>query len=88
MGTLTLAQAKAAGYCITSRRGLLATRLDREDWRADMATKHANGERWVKALGQRAADQYRRVYSADTIRVAPDWIGKLPNSIDGPTEYQ
>lgn len=84
---MRLEDAKAMGYCITSRRGTMATRLDRFDWRAHMATKQPSGERWVKLLGKAAADHYRRVYSQDTVRVPAEWIGKLPNSADGPTEY-
>ena len=38
---LTLAQARAAGYCITSRRHRSANRLDRQDWREYMAKQHA-----------------------------------------------
>lgn len=87
MAGLTIEQAKAMGYCITSRRGTLATRIDRADWREHMATKHAQGERWVKLIGDLAADQYRRVYSQDTIRIRPEWIGQLPNSGVGPTEF-
>lgn len=88
MGTLTLDQALKAGYCIVSRAGRQAARLDRPDWKAHMAAQHANGEQWVKNLGKAAADQYRRVYSKDWIHVPSSWIGKMSNSMEWPSEFQ
>ena len=85
---ITVEEAKAAGYCITSRRSpTWATRIDRKDWREHMAAQHPRGMEWVKCLGNDAADHYRRVYSADTIIVPGRWINKLPNSRQGPTKF-
>jgi hypothetical protein len=84
---ITAKQAKAAGYCITSRAATLATRIDREDWREHMADQHPQGMDWVKCLGKDAADQYRRVYSKDNITVPAGWVKLLPNSGQGPTDF-
>ena len=91
---LTLAQARAAGYCITSRRYRLANRLDRKDWRECMAQQHApwdpkgDGMAWVECLGTHAADHYRRCYSKDEIVVPEEWCKALGNSITGPQEFR
>ena len=91
---LTLAQARAAGSCITSRRHRLANRLDRRDWREYMAKRHApwdpegDGKAWVECLGDYAADHYRRCYSKDKITVPEEWVKPLGNSRDGPTEFR
>lgn len=91
---LTLAQARAAGYCITSRKFRLANRLDRKDWRELMARRHSpwdpegDGMAWVKCLGDYAADHYRRGYSKDEIVVPEEWIKPLGNSREGPTEFR
>lgn len=57
----------------------MIARIDRGDWREEMARRHvagfpgdqeANfqmGMRWVTALGDMAGDQYRRVYSRDVL---------------------
>ena len=85
---ITAKSAKASGYCITSRRSpTLATRIDRKDWREHMGAQHARGMEWVKALGNQAADQYRRCFSKDTIVVPGSWIKLLPNSASGPSEF-
>lgn len=96
MTKLTLQQAIAAGYCITSRRSRLATRLDRRDWREYMAKQHApwdpdgDGMDWVNCLdnGSGAADHYRRCHSKDDIVVPVEWISKMKNSGQGPREYR
>ena len=86
--TISAKQAKAAGYCITSRRApTWATRIDRKDWREYMASQHARGMEWVKGLGKDAADHYRRCFSKDTIVVHSGWVKLLPNSGQGPTEF-
>ena len=86
--TITAKQAKAAGYCITSRRApTWATRIDRKDWREHMAAQHPGGMEWVKCLGKDAADHYRRMYSKDTIVVHSGWVKLLPNSGQGPAEF-
>ena len=93
--TLTLAQARAAGYCITSRYHRLANRLDRKDWREHMAQQHApwdpegTGMSWVTCMGDsNAADHYRRCYSEDKIVVPEEWVKPLGNSGSGPTEFR
>ena len=93
---LTLVQAKAAGYCITSRRAKYAKRIDRKDWREYMAKEHApwdptgqEGMSWVKSMGDSlAADHYRRCYSNDQITVTEEWFKILKNSNNGPTEFR
>lgn len=86
---MTLNQAKAAGYCITSRAHREATRIDREYWKEHMASKQQGDTTWVESMirSRCAADHYRRCYSKDTIVVPAAWIKKLPNSIDGPQEF-
>ena len=86
---MTPEQAKAAGYCITSRKHREATRIDRADWKEHMASKQPDGIAWVDSMIsiRCAADHYRRCYSKDTIVVPAAWIKKLPNSGDGPHEF-
>ena len=73
------------GYAITSRKFGILSRIDRPDWREAMALKHApwdaagEGMRWVRALGNGAADFYRRVYSRDKITVK-GLEKQIPNS--------
>lgn len=69
---MTLEEAKRFGYCITSRSGRLASRIDREDWREQNDN----------------ADYYRRCISEDTIVVPSSFIGKLKNSQDGYKEFR
>lgn len=62
------------GYLRVSNKGCVLSRVDRKDWRKHMAKEHApwsqeEGNHWVTILGQSAADQYRRVYSEDKIKV-------------------
>ena len=86
--TISAKQAKAEGYCITSRRSpTWATRIDRKDWREHMAANHPSGMEWVKRLGDDASDHYRRIFSKDTIVVHSGWVKLLPNSRQGPTEF-
>ena len=66
----TLAQ---QGYRYISRRHKIAARVDRPDWKENMAERHCpwdpqgEGMRWVAGLGGDAADYYRRVFSNDRI---------------------
>lgn len=57
----------ASGYCPTSGRYLMASRIDRPDWKEFMADAHPGGMSWVDALGDAAGDQFRRIYSRDKI---------------------
>ncbi|MFA7331066.1 MAG: hypothetical protein WC326_08340 [Candidatus Delongbacteria bacterium] len=84
---LTLQQALAYGYCITSRRYRHATRLDRADWREVMAKGHVSGMPWVMILGTQAADYYRRCHSRHKLIVPAIWLPLMPNSNNGPTEF-
>lgn len=85
----TLEQAKAAGYCITSRASRTASRLDRADWKVKLASTHVDGHAWVECLGDAsAADYYRRCVSRDQITVPHHWIKELGNSGSGPTRFQ
>lgn len=79
--------AEEMGYCVISRSGLLAARIDRTDWKQVMADSHAGEMDWVRALGSRAADHYRRVYSKDKIVIPVSWLTRMVNSGDGPTAY-
>lgn len=92
----TLNQLRAAGYCVVSRRHRTIARLDREDWREYLAAKHRpwspnnEGMRWAMSPGM--ADFYRRCESKDKLTL-PDTVWReavqlLPNSGDGPHEYQ
>ena len=68
-----------SGYRAVSNRYRMIARIDREDWREEMARRHVAGYpgdqeanfqmglRWVTALGDSAGDQYRRVYSQDVL---------------------
>ena len=84
----------AAGYCITSRKWRMASRIDRPDWKEYMAEKHApwnpkgDGMKWVNLLGNGAGDHYRRCYSKDNITVSESERTKLPKSQDGPNEFK
>ena len=64
----------------------MVTRVDRPDWKEHMAREHSpwdakrgtdDGPRWVRCLGDGAADHYRRVYSMDSIEGVPEPIFKL-----------
>jgi hypothetical protein len=84
----TLEQAKAAGYCITSRAYRTASRLDRADWKQKLASTHVDGMAWVECLGdQSAADHYRRCLTRDQITVPSSWIKELGNSGSGPDRF-
>ena len=86
--SISAKDAKKAGYCIISRKSpTWAARIDREDWREHMASQHSNGMKWVLALGDMAADHYRRCFSKDVIVVHSGFIKLLPNSGNGPTEF-
>lgn len=73
-----------SGYRVVSRRHGGLSRLDRADWQEAMARDYVRGfpgglERnlpeglaWVAALGDGAADHYRRCYSRDRITVPRD----------------
>lgn len=60
-----------SGYRCTSNRHRIVSRIDREDWREHMASKHMGGMEWVNILGYGAGDHYRRVYSRDSIEGLP-----------------
>lgn len=75
----------AQGYAITSRAFCMATRIERPDWRENMAIRHApwslsEGLKWVSLLGGRAGDHYRRVYSKDKVTVHEDVRKYMPRS--------
>lgn len=82
------------GYARTSRKHGMVSRIDRPDWLQYMATKHSpwsphdDGLGWISLLGERAAgDQYRRVYSKDTITLG-SFVGLLfPASGEAPYNY-
>jgi hypothetical protein len=86
------AAAMRDGYCIVSRRHRIAARIDRPDWREALAKLYGDyeaGAKWVRTLGDTdAADHYRRVMSKDQIIVPPAWIKILPNSGQGPADFQ
>lgn len=83
---LPLAQLILAGYCITSRASNGASRIDRPNWQEYMAKQHSpwdwegDGMEWVNCLGDRAADQYRRVYSRDHITVPDGYMSAMTKS--------
>jgi hypothetical protein len=86
---------KRKGYCVTSNKYGIVSRLDRADWKEHLAQKHApwdpagQGMRWIEGIGDRgAADFYRRCNSADSIQNVPHDICKyLGNSLDGPDKF-
>lgn len=82
------------GYCRVSRRHMILSRIDREDWREHMARDHApwdwkgDGMSWATRSGM--ADHYRRCYSKDWIYVDPTsqvQFLKFPGSADGPGQF-
>ncbi len=87
MKPMTVDAVLALGYAITSRSSPCAARIDRADWREHMAASHQCGMDWVKNMGSRAADQYRRCHSGDVITVPRAWVQILPNSENGPTKF-
>jgi hypothetical protein len=74
----------ASGYCPTSNRYRMASRLDRPDWKEHMSAQRVEGfpgdmdihlkdaMDWANGLGDGAADFYRRVHSKDTLRDIPE----------------
>jgi len=81
---------RALGYCVTSRKFGLISRIDREDWKEYMASKHVsgNGMAWVKCLGEIGAeDHYRRCYSKDTLEIGSR-ARKLPKSHETVTGFR
>jgi len=85
----------ASGYCRTSNKYGLVSRLDRPDWKEYMAAQHAPrnpegaGMDWVKLLGpSAAADQYRRCYSQDTLELGRSAGLKFPPSSGGISVYK
>lgn len=85
---VNLILAEEKGYCVISRSACWAARIDRTDWKQVMADSHVGGMDWVRALGSRAADHYRRVYSKDKIVIPVSWLKRLVNSENGPTGYR
>lgn len=75
---MNIQEAKRLGYCITSRSGRLASRIDRPDWKEFMS---------LKGLPPNA-DLYRRCYSKDTIYVPSSFVGRLKNSHCGYEEFR
>lgn len=80
----------AMGYRRTSNRHRMVSRVDRPDWREYMAQQHApwdaergtqDGPRWVRCLGEGAADHYRRTHSEDNLEgLPPDVFRRIPGS--------
>lgn len=70
---LMIDQMIAEGYCRTSRKFGMVSRIDRSDWKEYMAILHSpwdweEGMRWVNCLGEEnAEDHYRRCYSVDKV---------------------
>lgn len=70
---MTTQELIARGYRRVSRRFGHVARVDRPDWREELARRHSpwdpegEGMRWVNALGDGAADFYRRGYSKDVV---------------------
>jgi hypothetical protein len=70
----------ASGYRAVSNKYRWVARIDREDWREEMARRQVSGfpgdqddnfqqgMKWVNGLGNAAGDQYRRVYSRDILK--------------------
>lgn len=62
----------ASGYRAISNKYRVVARLDRPDWREQMAAQHApwsfdEGMRWANGLGDGAANHYRHCYSKDKL---------------------
>lgn len=71
------AELRSCGYYVTSRKGLIATRIDRPDWLEFMLEQGHSLE--TSSRGQ-LADQYRRVYFNDKVRISPEQLRELSNS--------
>ena len=83
---------KALGYCVTSRKFGLVSRIDRDDWKEYMALLYSPwslkvGMDWVSVLGDGAEDHYRRCYSTDTIEVGQSRAKSFPKSHTTTTGY-
>ena len=95
MTPLTEAEVKnlvLQGYCRTSLRHGLVSRIDRPDWKERMAKQHApwsheEGLTWVRNMGSGAEDQYRRMYSRDTLEVGKA-VNQFPPSGGTVTGYR
>ena len=74
---MTLEELKRKGYCITSRSGRIASRLDRPDWEENMPSGMKPN-----------ANFYRRCVSKDHIIVPASYLSKLKNSIFGYVKYR
>jgi hypothetical protein len=96
MPSETTADLIASGYRAISNRYRMIARIDREDWREEMARRHVagfpgdqetnfqRGMCWVNSLGSHAADLYRRVYSKDVLEgVNPAAFERIRKSGDG-----
>ena len=83
---LSLQDAINSGYCIVSRSGRLAARIDNQDWLQDsrMGSTFGASQQRLSSL----ADFYRRMFSKDVIVVPPSWLNKMPNSMSGPTNFK
>ncbi|KVR21647.1 hypothetical protein WK13_34480 [Burkholderia ubonensis] len=93
MTSLEVQRLKAQGYCRTSNKWGLLSRIDRPDWQQHMAERHCpwsaeQGMKWVRGLGKDAEDQYRRVYSQDSITVPRDVAKQFPPSGGTVTGYK
>ena len=82
---IDLDKLRREGYARVSNKYGHVSRIDRPDWREHMAVGNTA---WLEALGNRAADHYRRCFSKDVLQVNPRIAQKLPPSGSGPTEYQ
>lgn len=79
------------GYCRTSLRHGLVSRIDRRDWKEHMTKKRSplSVEAALQGMGSIAGaeDQYRRVYSRDTREVGIA-VNQFPPSNGTVTGYR
>lgn len=74
------------GYCVTSRKFGIVSRIDRPDWKEYMAKQQRpwslkEGLEWVEALGEQdAEDFYRRCYSKDKLTIGKRKASFYPKS--------
>lgn len=79
------------GYCRTSNRHGLVSRIDRAEWKERLTKERtpARVDEGVRRMGGLAAaeDQYRRIYSRDTLEVG-NAVSQFPASNGTVTGYR
>lgn len=81
------------GFCLTSNKFGIISRIDRPDWKNHMAILHTpwsleEGLRWIDCLGEMdAEDFYRRCHTKDKIELGMNKGKTFPRSHTTITGY-